>query len=167
MKERLRAAARFAPALGLAVGLACASAAHAEAPEVFAAKCAVCHMANAQGTPGFVPPLTETLGYYAESAEGRALLARIVTYGMVGPITVGGRSYAGSMAVVQPLTDQEAADALNHVLSRHNQRSLPAGFQPFSPDEIRQLRAEKATPVKVHAARQALVERLRSEGKPR
>lgn len=158
---------RTKASLIFAMSLGAIAPAHAAGPEVFAARCAACHMPNAQGSPGFVPPLTETLGHYVQDREGRALLARIVTYGMSGPITVAGRRYVGSMAVVRPLTDAEVVDVLNHVLTNFNQPSLPKDFQPYTVEEVNQYRAEKSTPLATYAARQALVSRLATEGKSR
>lgn len=143
------------------------SVAHAGGAEVFAARCAVCHQAAAQGAPGFVPPLTDTLGNYVAFREGRAFLAQIVTYGMSGPITVEEQAYNGSMAVYQPLSDQEAADALNYVLTHFNSASLPKDFAPFSAVEIQQHRAQRLSPVDVYVARQALTDKLRAAGKGR
>ncbi|HJW55455.1 MAG TPA: cytochrome c [Burkholderiaceae bacterium] len=167
MMAALFAGRRMRSGLAFAACLIGATAVHAAGSDVFAAHCATCHMANAQGSPGFVPPLTETLGHYAQTPAGRALLARIVAYGMSGTITVAGQRYVGSMAVVRPLTDAEVAEALNHVLTQFNQASLPKDFQPFTEDEVKQHRAEKSTPVANYAARQALVSRLTTEGKGR
>lgn len=144
-----------------------ASVVHAGGAEVFAARCAVCHQANAQGAPGFVPPLTDTMGHYVAYKEGRAFLAQIVTYGMSGPITVEGQSYNGSMAVYQALTDQEVAEALNYVLTHFNGASLPNGFAPFTAAEVQQHRAQRLSPVEVYASRQALMDKLRTAGKGR
>lgn len=181
-----RAAVRGAPAALLALTLAvyAAGAASAAGPaaagsasagpdaggegaRVYSQHCAVCHLPNAGGSPGFVPPLTGTLGHFASSDDGRALLAAIVTWGMTGAIRVGGRSYMGAMSIVRPLSDEEAAEVLNYVLRDHNQASLPADFAPFTAAEVQRHRARKASPGEVHAARQALARRLEAEGKGR
>ena len=152
-----------------AAGAAGSTAAQAggEGARVYAQHCAVCHLPNAGGSPGFVPPLTGTLGHFASSEDGRALLAAIVSWGMTGAIRVGGRSYMGAMSIVRPLSDEEAAEVLNYVLRDHNQASLPADFAPFTAAEIQRHRARKASPGEVHAARQALARRLEAEGKAR
>lgn len=175
LRARLRAAA--AALLVLAAGAAGPRAAPAagsaaadgggEGARVYAQHCAVCHLSDATGSPGFVPPLTGTLGNFAASEEGRALLAAIVSWGMTGAIRVGGRNYTGAMTIVHPLSDEQAAEVLNYVLRRHNQASLPADFAPFTAPEIRQQRARKASPGEVHAARQALVRRLEAQGRGR
>lgn len=155
--------------LALLGAMSAASAADADGDgaQIYAAHCAVCHLPDLKGSPGFVPPLTGTLGNFAASADGRALLAAIVNWGMSGPISVGGRRYLGAMSLVHPLSDAEAAEVVNYVLREYNRDSLPAGFEPFTADEMRQYRARKATPAQVHAARQALVGKLEAAGKSR
>lgn len=165
MKISSRYAARLAVLLAFVA--APAAAVQADGAKVFAARCAVCHLPNAQGSPGFVPPLTQTLGNYVHVSEGRALLAGIVLYGLRGPITIAGQKYMGVMSVQPPLSDQEAADALNHVLTEYNKTSLPADFQPYTAEEVQRYRADHQDAAKNHTLRQALVEKLRGEGKTR
>jgi hypothetical protein len=135
--------------------------------EVYAAHCAVCHLAQGEGTPGFVPPLTGTLGHYLADGAGRSLLARIVAGGMAGSIEVGGKRYSGAMRVLPPVSDEEGALALNHVLQRFNAESIPADFVPFEAAEIARARDAKTAPTELHAERQALVTRLKQAGKAR
>lgn len=153
--------------LALAILAGGAPAVAASGAEVYAAHCAVCHLAQGEGTPGFVPPLTGTLGYYLADDAGRAVLARIVAGGMAGSIEVSGKRYSGAMRVLPPVSDEEGALALNHVLQTFNGASLPADFQPFVAAEIARGREAKVTPTELHAQRQALVQRLKEAGKTR
>jgi len=58
----------------------------------YEAVCITCHMANGQGTPGVYPPLAES--EWVIGSEER--LARLVLYGLKGPITVKGVVYNGA-----------------------------------------------------------------------
>ena len=153
-------------ALGL-TGLAVAAFAQATDGSIFVQRCAVCHLETAKGSPGFVPPLTDTLGYYVAADGGRAYLAQIVTYGLSGPITVAGVPYNATMVLYTPLSDQEAADALNYVLTRFDRKSLPARFDPFTAREVHDARQEKLSALQMHAKRQLLLDELSRMGKHR
>ncbi|MBS0327994.1 MAG: cytochrome c [Proteobacteria bacterium] len=152
--------------VGLAA-LAIAICANAADGSIFVQRCAVCHLESATGSPGFVPPLTDTLGYYVAADGGRAYLVRVVSYGLTGPITVAGVAYDATMALYAPLSDQQAADALNYVLTQFNTKSLPAQFKPFTAGEVHGARQEKVSAIELHAARQALIDELARAGKHR
>lgn len=147
---------------------AVAASAHAtEGSAVFAQHCVVCHTEAATGSPGFVPPLTDTLGYYTTVDGGRSYLAQIVTYGLSGPITVAGVAYNATMVLYTPLSDQEAADVLNYVLTHFDAKSLPGQFVPFTAGEVNDARKEKLSAIQMHAKRQRLLDELSRTGKHR
>ena len=56
---------------------------------VYDTKCAQCHRANGQGTPGSFPPLTQTEWVLGD--KGR--LVRLLLNGMQGPLEVKGEAY--------------------------------------------------------------------------
>ncbi len=60
---------------------------------IFAAKCATCHQAGGVGTDKF-PPLA---GNAAVNAADPATILGIIVNGRSGPLTVGGKSYNGTM----------------------------------------------------------------------
>lgn len=60
---------------------------------IFAAKCATCHQANGQGTAQY-PPLA---GNPAVSAADPSTIVGIIVNGRSGPLSVGGKSYNGTM----------------------------------------------------------------------
>lgn len=154
-------------ALGLAALVVAACAQAADGRSIFAQHCAVCHLETAKGSPGFVPPLTDTLGYYTSVDGGRTYLAQIVTYGLAGPITVAGTAYNATMVLYTPLSDKEAADVLNYVLTQFDQKSLSSHFNPFTAQEISDARKEKLSAAQMHAKRQRLLDELSRSGKHR
>jgi len=60
---------------------------------IFAAKCATCHQASGQGTEKY-PPLA---GNAAVTAADPSTILGIIVNGRSGPLTVGGKSYNGTM----------------------------------------------------------------------
>ena len=64
---------------------------------LFADVCAACHQDDGRGVPGVYPPLADSIGHFARLLEGRAYLARVLVYGMFGPIRVEDRPYNGLM----------------------------------------------------------------------
>lgn len=149
------------------VAFAAAVSTHAADGSIFVQRCAVCHLETATGSPGFVPPLTDTLGYYLTVEGGRSYLAQVVTYGLSGPITVAGVAYDANMVLYAPLSDQEAADALNYVLTSFDRNSLPARFEPFTAKEVHEARQEKLSALQMHTKRQGLLDELSRTGKCR
>lgn len=90
-------------------------------------------------------------------AGGRSHLIRIVLNGMSGPIEVGGRRYNAIMTPLRYLKDGQVADVLNHILtSWGNDRLLPSGFEPFTPDEVLKARVPVASPKEMAAERPRL-----------
>ena len=132
-------AARFLGAMLLAVGTASA----AEPGEaLFDKHCAVCHQPGGIGSPGFAPPLADAVGHRLAVAEGRDYFPRIVRGGLAGPIDTKGGRFNGAMPAFAALTDEEAAQVLNYVLSGLNARVMPADFTPYSADEVAALRGK-------------------------
>jgi mono/diheme cytochrome c family protein len=94
--------------------------------------CAGCHLADARGSPGLVPPLADALGRIASSPEGRDYLARVPG------------------AAQAPISDQAQAEVLNWVLLEFNRESLAPGFKPLSGSEVARSRARVlADPLKL------------------
>jgi mono/diheme cytochrome c family protein len=82
----------------------------------YAAICATCHQPHGQGNPGQgIPPLEGSewvVGHQASPAR----LARILLYGLTGPIEVKGRVYNGLMpAQGNVLKDYEIAAVLTYI----------------------------------------------------
>jgi len=131
---------------------------------IFEARCAVCHQPDGRGQAGVYPPIAGTLGHFMAVESGRRYLADVVVFGLAGAIGVGGTTYVGQMQVAPPLTDQEAADVLNHVLTTFNAASLPADAKPLEASEIAARRAVPKAPTAVAKARRAVLGELESLG---
>ena len=75
--------------------------------------CAGCHQAGGGGTPGVFPPLA---GSDWVLAEGPNRVARIVLFGLAGPVTVSGKLFNNSMpGLGESLADEQIAQVLTYV----------------------------------------------------
>jgi len=84
--------------------------------------CQGCHLPEAAGFAGRVPPMRDFAGFFLHSDEGREYLVRVP-------------GVAGSA-----LPDAEIAELLNWLLERYSNEQLPAEFQPFTAAEVAALR---------------------------
>lgn len=123
------------------------------------ARCAACHTSTGSGVPGAYPPLGEDFRTQAATPAGRRYLALAVIKGLMGPITVSGKNYNGTMPAQSGLDDAAVAAVLNHV----GARIAAAGprFHPFTLAEVAAARASGA------ALNAAAVARLHQGGKGR
>ncbi|WP_260430060.1 cytochrome c [Burkholderia cenocepacia] len=80
--------------------------------------CMGCHTATGGGIPGKVPPLANSLGYFAHLPAGREYVMR-----------VPGASNSA-------LSDRELADVLNWVFTTMNRDALPRDFKPYTAAEV-------------------------------
>lgn len=84
--------------------------------------CQGCHLPEAQGVDGKVPPMKDFVGWFLHSQAGRDFLIR-----------VPGVAHAA-------LSDEEVAELMNWLLTTFSAAQLPAGFAPFTAAEVRALR---------------------------
>jgi mono/diheme cytochrome c family protein len=110
----------------------------AEPKVAFVARCAMCHQAGGEGLAGQFPRLAGRAATIAQSPEGRAYMARVVLWGMAGPITVDGAPLTGVMPGMASMTDAEIAEILSHAVTL-GKPAKPA--KPFKPAEIAAVRA--------------------------
>lgn len=137
---------RGVTAIGAAL-LAGAAAATDFAHQNYLLHCAGCHLPDGSGSaPNEVPTLHRIPGEFIKVPSGREFLAQVPGI------------------VYSPLSDAEVAEILNYVLTRYNADVLPAGFAPYTADEVAGYRAVKpASIMKVRArvladlARQGIV----------
>jgi hypothetical protein len=101
-------------------------------------ECEGCHRADGSGTPGSVPALRDSVARFLGVPGGREYLAR-----------VPGVAQA-------PLDDAALAAVLNWMLDRFDRPHVPAGFTPYSAEEVGRLRTQPL--VDVEAVRKRLVE---------
>jgi mono/diheme cytochrome c family protein len=148
MSSRLYAIA--AAALVLA-----APAAAADPKAAFGARCGMCHQATGDGLAGQFPKLSGRAASIAASPQGRRYMARVILFGMAGPIEVEGARISGVMPGMATVTDADIADVLSHVITL-GKPAKPA--KPFKAAEIAAVRAEgKATMAENAALRAELV----------
>jgi mono/diheme cytochrome c family protein len=123
---------------------------------IYAANCAACHQAGGTGLAGAFPPLAGHVPDILKPADGRIYIGKVLLFGLEGAITVNGGNYAGAMPSWQALSDNDIAAVLNYVSTAwDNAKSLPAGFKPFTADEIKALRTPELTSAAVYALRAA------------
>lgn len=107
--------------------------------------CAGCHLPDGSGSkPNDVPSLHGIPGHFTRIPEGRAFLTQ-----------VPGIAYS-------PLGNAEVAEILNWMLLEYSKDTLPADFQPFTEDEVTQLRAVR--PAEIFKVRAAVLSRLQELG---
>ena len=107
--------------------------------------CAGCHQMDGSGSPeNGVPGIKEVAGHFLRLPEGRAYL-----------VQVPGVSQAF-------LSDYQVAELLNWMLDAMSKAAQPSGFQAYTADEVRRLRATKLQDV--FGTRRGIVEQLRGMG---
>jgi mono/diheme cytochrome c family protein len=154
-------------ALALALGIAASARAEQPGRELFDRICAPCHQQDGSGVPGVYPPLADRIGRFATVPEGRAYLARLLFYGMFGPIRVEDRPYNGLMPPAPALSDAEVAAVLNYMLTELSAAQLPADFAPLAAPEVAGHREPKATPSQMRREREGLLAKLGEEARAR
>ena len=84
--------------------------------------CQGCHLPNAEGMEGRVPPMKDFVGYFLHSDEGREFLIRVPGVA---------QSALGS---------DELAELMNWLVLTHSADQLPDTFKPFTRAEVDRLR---------------------------
>lgn len=105
-------------------------------------RCAACHTATGRGVPGAFPPLGADFRAQAASPAGRRYLSLAVIKGLMGPLTVEGRTYRGMMPAQGGLDDAAVAAVLNHVGTVIARIGPP--FRAFTAAEVAAARASGA-----------------------
>jgi mono/diheme cytochrome c family protein len=122
--------------------------------QIYATNCAACHQAGGTGLADAFPPLAGHFSDLLKPADGRTYVGKVLLFGLEGNISVNGGNYAGAMPSWEALSDNDIAAVLNYVSSAwDNGKSLPAGFKPFTADEIKALRTPPLTSAAVYALR--------------
>jgi mono/diheme cytochrome c family protein len=96
------------------------SAAAADTPDgaaLFTQNCALCHQSGAVGLAGQFPRLAGRVGPISSKPAGRAYLVDVLTYGMVGTVTVDGQPIIGQMPSFASLPDEQVAAILGYLQS--------------------------------------------------
>ncbi len=139
-----------APAGGAATQVA----AGPDGEALFVSTCSACHQASGQGIPGAFPPLAGTAPELYKAS--RELPMEIVVFGMQGAITAAGATYNGVMPSHLQMQDDEIAAVLDYVMKAWgNDADLPADYQPYTADEVNEVRGKMLTASEVYDARKA------------
>jgi len=144
MKRTARIAAAPLLLTAMALGATAARAGNDPAPDGAAIykRCAACHTATGAGVPGTYPPLAADFRAQAADKAGRRFLALAVIKGLMGPVSIGGKTYNGVMPAQAGLDDASVAAVLNHVGTRI--ATTGPRFVPFTPAEVAAARASGA-----------------------
>lgn len=120
---------------------------------IFSQNCAMCHQSAGAGLAGQFPRLAGRVGPISAKPAGRAYLVDVLTYGMVGQVTVDGQPIIGVMPPFASLPDEQVAAVLGYLQS--------LGGAPKEKLTAAEVTAGRAKPQKsgsdVHAERQGLV----------
>ncbi len=124
--------------------LSAGGAAHANPAQDYMLFCMGCHGARAEGVPGKVPPLANSLGRFMRTAAGRNYLLRVPG------------------AANSALSDAQLAAVLNWLAQQYNSDELAADVPMFTAAEVT---ASRHTPlVSVLAVRRDVVRDLAATG---
>jgi mono/diheme cytochrome c family protein len=96
--------------------------------------CVACHGAGGAGTPGAYPPLAGS--EYVIHGDKRPIL--ILLYGLIGPVTVKGAPYNGTMAAWHgSFDDDQIAGLVTYIRGSWGNTAPPVG-----PEQVAAMRAE-------------------------
>lgn len=120
LSSMIRCGLLLAGLSGLLAGEAAADA----AKKNYRLHCMGCHQADGTGSPeNGIPSMRDEVGHFLRVPEGRAYLSQV-------PGTLN-----------TPLGDGETAELLNWVMANIGRSSIPAGFKPYTADDVRAYRA--------------------------
>lgn len=112
--------------------------------ELYTLNCWGCHKPHAEGIPGTVPRLADSMGDFLHVPGGRAYLVQVP-----GVATAA-------------MSDAEIAQVLNWLLFTFNKAELPTDFKPYTAAEVARYRAHRL--IRVVETRDALVKQLKAKG---
>lgn len=111
----------------------------------FLLHCSGCHQSDGSGSPDSgIPDMRGSIGHFLRLPEGRAFL-----------VQVPGTAQSS-------LNDGDTAELLNWMVKTLGEKEVPAGFSPYTRDEVTRLR--KIPLDDVPAVRTSLVGRLQKMG---
>lgn len=115
--------------------------------ELFAAHCSACHGQQAEGIPGFAPPLAGR-----ELARARKQILHTVLSGLTGVIKVGEETYDGVMPPFAALSDAEIASLVDYVI-RLGAPTRVSHIPGTTPAEVADARKVTVTAAELRARR--------------
>jgi mono/diheme cytochrome c family protein len=127
-----------------ALSIASAALAGASPAELYTLNCWGCHKPRAEGIPGTVPRLANSMGDFLHVPGGREYLAEVPG------------------VAASALSDAEIAQVLNWLLFTFNKTETPPDFKPYTAAEIARYRPHQL--IKITETRDDLVKRLKTKG---
>jgi hypothetical protein len=135
---------RTAAILIVAISIARIALAGGAPAELYTLNCWGCHKSHAEGIPGTVPRLRDSMGDFLHVPGGRAYLVQVPG------------------VAASSLSDAEVAAVLNWLLITFNKSEMPPNFKPYTAAEVARLRQHQL--IRVTETRDELVERLKKTG---
>jgi mono/diheme cytochrome c family protein len=112
--------------------------------ELYTLNCWGCHKPHAEGIPGTVPRLANSMGYFLHVPGGREYLVEVPG------------------VAASSLSDAEVAEVLNWLLFTFNKAETPADFKPYTAAEVARYRPHQL--IKITETRDELVKQLKAKG---
>ncbi|HVA39872.1 MAG TPA: c-type cytochrome [Candidatus Binataceae bacterium] len=127
-----------------ALSIASAALAGGSPAELYTLNCWGCHKPRAEGIPGTVPRLADSMADFLHVPGGREYLVEVPG------------------VAASTLSDAEIAQVLNWLLFTFNKAEMPADFKPYTAAEIAKDRPHQL--IRIIETRDALVKRLKAKG---
>ncbi len=112
--------------------------------ELYTLNCWGCHKPRAEGIPGTVPRLADSMADFLHVPGGREYLVEVPG------------------VAASALSDAEIAQVLNWLLFNFNKAEMPADFKPYTAAEIARVRPHQL--IRITETRDDLVKRLKAKG---
>ena len=112
--------------------------------ELYTLNCWGCHKPRAEGIPGTVPRLADSMGDFLRVPGGREYLVEVPG------------------VAASALSNAEIAEVLNWLLVTFNKAEMPPGFRPYTAAEIARYRPHQL--IRITETRDDLVKRLKAKG---
>lgn len=153
---------RFVAVLGLLPLASVASETQGE--QSFLKHCASCHQVGGVGLTGLAPPLASnggsSLGSRTRLPGGREYIPRVMLYGLVGLIEVGGERFSGLMPAFSSIDDAELAGIANYLIHNLNGSTVTKDFSSYSAEEFASSRDKGLRQVDMYKMRRSMEKQL-------
>jgi mono/diheme cytochrome c family protein len=128
----------------VALSIASAALAGGSPAELYTLNCWGCHKPRAEGIPGTVPRLADSMANFLRVPGGREYLVEVPG------------------VAASALSNAEIAEVLNWLLVTFNKAEMPPGFKPYTAAEIARYRPHQL--IRITETRDDLVKRLKAKG---
>lgn len=130
--------------IAIAVSSASAALAGGSPAELYTLNCWGCHKPHAEGIPGTVPRLADSMADFLQVPGGREYLVEVPG------------------VAASSLSDAEIAQVLNWLLATFNKAEMPPDFKPYTAAEVAKYRPHQL--IRITETRDDLVRRLKAKG---